>query len=132
MFDLTGKNALVTGTTGGIGEGIARTLHKQGASVVLSGRKADKLAALAAELGERVHVIACDLGDKAAVGKLIDEAIAKLGRLDILVNNAGLTRDNLFMVMKDEQWDQGEDEPGPLPELGDGHDREHDRGEHAA
>jgi 3-oxoacyl-[acyl-carrier protein] reductase len=106
MFDLTGKNVLVTGATGGIGEGIARTLHKQGATVALSGRQVDKLTALAAELGDRVHVIPCDLADKAAVAKLVDEAVAKLGRLDILVNNAGLTRDNLFMVMKDEQWDE--------------------------
>jgi 3-oxoacyl-[acyl-carrier protein] reductase len=105
MFDLTGKNALVTGATGGIGEGIARAFHKAGAQVAISGRQASKLEALARELGDRVHVVPCDLADKAAVGKLIDEAVAKLGRLDILVNNAGLTKDNLFMVMKDEQWD---------------------------
>ena len=105
MFDLTGKKALVTGATGGIGAGIARAFHKAGAEVAISGRQVDKLEALAAELGERVHVIPCDLADKAAVGKLIDEAAAKLGRVDILVNNAGLTKDNLFMVMKDEQWD---------------------------
>jgi 3-oxoacyl-[acyl-carrier protein] reductase len=106
MFNLTGKTALVTGATGGIGGGIARALHKQGATVAVSGRQADKLEALAKELGERAHVLPCDLADRAAVAKLIDEAIAKLGRLDILVNNAGLTRDNLFMVMKDEQWDE--------------------------
>ncbi len=105
MFDLTGKKALVTGATGGIGEGIARAFHKAGAEVAISGRQVAKLEALAAELGERVHVVPCDLADKAAVGKLIDAAIAKLGRVDILVNNAGLTKDNLFMVMKDEQWD---------------------------
>ena len=105
MFDLTGKKALVTGATGGIGEGIARACHKAGAEVVLSGRQVAKLEALAAELGERAHVVPCDLADKEAVSKLIDNAIAKLGRLDILVNNAGLTKDNLFMVMKDEQWD---------------------------
>jgi 3-oxoacyl-[acyl-carrier protein] reductase len=105
MFDLTGKKALVTGATGGIGEGIARAFHKAGAEVVLSGRQVAKLEALAAELGERAHVVPCDLADKEAVSKLIDNAIAKLGRLDILVNNAGLTKDNLFMVMKDEQWD---------------------------
>ena len=105
MFDLTGKKALVTGATGGIGEGIARAFHKAGAEVAISGRQVAKLEALAAELGERVHVVPCDLADKAAVGKLIDEASAKLGRVDILVNNAGLTKDNLFMVMKDEQWD---------------------------
>lgn len=106
MFDLTGKTALVTGTTGGIGEAIARGFHKAGATVAISGRKADKLEALRAELGERCVVVPCDLADKAQVMKLIDEAIKALGgRLDILVNNAGLTKDNLFMVMKDEQWD---------------------------
>jgi 3-oxoacyl-[acyl-carrier protein] reductase len=106
MFDLTGKNALVTGATGGIGAGIARAFHKAGATVAISGRQTDKLEALAKELGERVHVVPCDLADKAAVGKLVDEVVAKLGRLDILVNNAGLTKDNLFMVMKDDQWDE--------------------------
>ncbi|MBN1490957.1 MAG: 3-oxoacyl-[acyl-carrier-protein] reductase [Phycisphaerae bacterium] len=105
MFDLTGKTALVTGATGGIGAGIVRAFHKAGATVAISGRQADKLEALAKELGDRVHVVPCDLADKVAVGKLIDDAVAKLGRLDILVNNAGLTKDNLFMVMKDEQWD---------------------------
>jgi 3-oxoacyl-[acyl-carrier protein] reductase len=105
MFDLTGKTALVTGATGGIGEGIARALHKAGATVALSGRKVDVLEALAKDLGERVHVTPCDLADRAHVHKLIDDAVGKLGRLDILVNNAGLTKDNLFMVMKDEQWD---------------------------
>jgi 3-oxoacyl-[acyl-carrier protein] reductase len=105
MFDLTDKNALVTGATGGIGAGIARAFHKAGATVAISGRQVDKLEALAKELGDRVHVVPCDLADKAAVSKLIDDAVAKLGRLDILVNNAGLTKDNLFMVMKDDQWD---------------------------
>lgn len=106
MFQLTDKTALVTGATGGIGGAIARALHKQGATVAVSGRQKDKLEKLAADLGSRVHVLPCDLGDKAQVANLIDQAIAKLGRLDILVNNAGLTRDNLFMVMKDEQWDE--------------------------
>lgn len=106
MFNLTGKTALVTGATGGIGGAIARALHQSGATVAISGRQAEKLERLAKELGDRVHVLPCDLADRAAVSKLIDEAIAKLGRLDILVNNAGLTRDNLFMVMKDEQWDE--------------------------
>ena len=105
MFDLSGKTALVTGASGGIGEGIARALHKAGASVAISGRKVDVLEKLAAELGQRAHVAPCDLADRAQVAKLVDEAVARLGRLDILVNNAGLTKDNLFMVMKDEQWD---------------------------
>lgn len=107
MFDLTGKTALVTGATGGIGGAIAEALHGQGATVVLSGRQADKLEALKAKLGERALVQPCDLASKEQVGKLIDDAIKLVGgRLDILVNNAGLTRDNLFMVMKDEQWDE--------------------------
>jgi 3-oxoacyl-[acyl-carrier protein] reductase len=105
MFDLTGKTALVTGATGGIGGAIARVFHAAGATVAISGRQSDKLEALAKELGARVHVVPCDLADRMAVAKLIDEALAKLGGLSILVNNAGLTRDNLFMVMKDEQWD---------------------------
>jgi 3-oxoacyl-[acyl-carrier protein] reductase len=105
MFELTGKTALVTGATGGIGGAIARAFHAQGATVAISGRQVDKLEAVAAELKERVHVCPCDLADRAQVAKLVDDAIAKLGRLDILVNNAGLTKDNLFMVMKDEQWD---------------------------
>ena len=106
MFDLTGKTALVTGATGGIGGAIARTLHKAGATVAISGRQVDKLDALAAELGDRVVVCPCDLGNREQVAKLIDDAVKALGgRLDILVNNAGLTKDNLFMVMKDEQWD---------------------------
>ena len=106
MFDLTGKTALVTGATGGIGGAIAKALHARGATVAISGRQADKLEALKAELGDRVVVTPCDLANKEQVGKLIDEAVQALGgRLDILVNNAGLTKDNLFMVMKDEQWD---------------------------
>jgi len=106
MFNLSGKTALVTGATGGIGGAIARSLHSAGATVAVSGRQAEKLEALAAGLGDRGHVVPCDLADREAVARLIPEAIAKLGRLDILVNNAGLTRDNLFMVMKDEQWDE--------------------------
>jgi 3-oxoacyl-[acyl-carrier protein] reductase len=105
MFELNDKTALVTGATGGIGGAIARALHKRGATVAVSGRQTDKLDKLASELGARVHVLPCDLANKADVAKLVDAAIAKLGRLDILVNNAGLTKDNLFMVMKDEQWD---------------------------
>src|SRR5262245_58787685 len=106
MFELVDKTALITGATGGLGGAIARALHRQGASVAISGRQVDKLEALAAELGGRVAVCPCDLARKEEVSKLIDAAIGKLGRLDILVNNAGLTRDNLFMVMKDEQWDE--------------------------
>ena len=106
MFELVDKTALITGATGGIGGAIARALHKQGATVALSGRQLDRLEALAGELGSRVVVCPCDLGRRDEVAKLIDAAIAKLGRLDILVNNAGLTKDNLFMVMKDEQWDE--------------------------
>lgn len=105
MFDLTGRNALITGATGGIGGGIARALHQAGAVVAISGRDTAKLAALASELGDRVHFCPCDLADRAAVGRLVDDAIGKFGRLDILVNNAGMTKDNLFAVMKDEQWD---------------------------
>ncbi len=106
MFDLNDRTALVTGATGGIGGAIARAFHKQGATVAVSGRQAEKLDKLAAELGDRVQVLPCDLADRAAVAGLVDAAIGKLGRLDILVNNAGLTKDNLFMVMKDEQWDE--------------------------
>ncbi|MEZ5849246.1 MAG: 3-oxoacyl-[acyl-carrier-protein] reductase [Hyphomicrobiaceae bacterium] len=106
MFSLEGKTALVTGATGGIGGAIARAFHAQGATVAISGRQVDKLEALKSELGDRVVVCPCDLANKEQVGKLIDEAVKALGgRLDILVNNAGLTKDNLFMVMKDEQWD---------------------------
>jgi 3-oxoacyl-[acyl-carrier protein] reductase len=106
MFSLTGKTALVTGATGGIGGAIAKALHAQGATVAISGRQVDKLEALQAELKDRCVVVPCDLANKEQVGKLIDEAVKALGgRLDILVNNAGLTKDNLFMVMKDEQWD---------------------------
>ena len=106
MFDLTDRMALVTGATGGIGGAIARAFHKQGATVAVSGRQTEKLDKLAAELGSRAHVLPCDLGDRVAVAGLVDAAIGKLGRVDILVNNAGLTKDNLLMVMKDEQWDE--------------------------
>ncbi|MEO0810550.1 MAG: 3-oxoacyl-[acyl-carrier-protein] reductase [Pseudomonadota bacterium] len=105
MFDLTGKNALVTGATGGIGEAIARLLHARGATVAVSGRRQDKLQELSDALAERVHVLPCDLADKEQVGQLVDQAIGATGRIDILVNNAGLTKDNLFMVMKDDQWE---------------------------
>jgi 3-oxoacyl-[acyl-carrier protein] reductase len=106
MFELVDKTALITGATGGLGGAIAKALHRQGATVAISGRQLDKLELLAAELGSRVVVCPCDLARKEEVAKLIDVAIGKLGRLDILVNNAGLTRDNLFMVMKDEQWEE--------------------------
>ena len=106
MFSLTGKGALVTGATGGIGEAIARVLHGAGANVAISGTRADRLEALAADLKERVHVLPCNLSDRAAVQKLAGEAEAKVGTLDILVNNAGMTKDNLFMLMKDDEWDQ--------------------------
>ncbi|MEN6540985.1 3-oxoacyl-[acyl-carrier-protein] reductase [Parvibaculum sp.] len=106
MFDLTGKSALVTGASGGIGSDIARALHKQGAAVALSGTRKDALDALAAELGARTFVLPCNLSDSAAVDALPKQAEEAMGSLDILVNNAGLTRDNLFMRMKDEEWDE--------------------------
>lgn len=106
MFDLTGKSALVTGASGGIGSEIARALHAQGATVALSGTRKDALDALAAELGERTHVMPCNLSDGAAVDALPKQADEAMGGLDILINNAGLTRDNLFMRMKDEEWDE--------------------------
>ncbi len=106
MFSLAGKGALVTGATGGIGEAVARVLHQAGANVAISGTKVDRLEALAADLKERVHIVPCNLSDRAAVQKLAGEAEAKVGTLDILVNNAGMTKDNLFMRMKDEEWDQ--------------------------
>ncbi len=104
MFDLTGKTALVTGASGGIGAAIARALHAQGAAVALSGTKVTALEQLAAELGERAVVTPANLSDTAATEALVKDAEAKLGRLDILVNNAGLTRDTLAMRMKDEDW----------------------------
>jgi len=104
MFDLNGKSALVTGASGGIGADIARALHGQGATVALSGTRKEALDALAAELGERTHVLPCNLSDAAAVDALPKEAEAAMGQLDILINNAGITRDNIFMRMKDEEW----------------------------
>jgi 3-oxoacyl-[acyl-carrier protein] reductase len=106
MFDLTGKTALITGATGGIGAAIATALHERGASIAISGTREAVLADLAGKLGERVHVLPCDLSDKDQVEGLIPAAEAALGKLDILVNNAGLTRDNLFLRMKDEEWDK--------------------------
>lgn len=106
MFDLSGKTALVTGATGGIGAAIARVLHKQGANVAISGTRAEVLEALKAELGERAHVLVCNLGKPEEVEKLVPAAEAALGSLDILVNNAGITRDGLAMRMKDDDWAQ--------------------------
>ena len=106
MFDLTGKTALVTGASGGIGGAIATALHGAGATVALSGTRVDPLNALAAELGERAHVVPCNLSDRDAVKALPGQAIEAMGGLDILVNNAGVTKDNLFMRLKDEEWDQ--------------------------
>ncbi len=105
MFDLTGKTALVTGATGGIGGAIARALHAQGATVAVSGTRQDALDALSRELGERVHPMICNLQDVEAVEALIGKAEEAMGQVDILVNNAGITRDNIFMRMKDEEWD---------------------------
>ncbi len=105
MFDLTGKTALVTGASGGIGGAIATALHGAGAAVALSGTRVDPLNALAAELGERAHVVPCNLSDREAVKALPKAAIEVMGGLDILVNNAGVTKDNLFMRLKDEEWD---------------------------
>ncbi|MGT2480080.1 3-oxoacyl-[acyl-carrier-protein] reductase [Methylobacterium oryzae CBMB20] len=106
MFDLTGRKALVTGATGGLGQAIARALHSQGATVALSGTRQAALEALAAELGERASAVVADLSDKDSVEGLVPAAEAAIGPLDILVNNAGITRDNLFMRMKDEEWEQ--------------------------
>ncbi len=104
MFDLEGKAALVTGASGGIGAAIARGLHSRGARVGLSGTRVDPLEALAGELGERAHVLPCNLSDSADVAALPKVAVEAMGAVDILVNNAGITRDNLFMRMSDEEW----------------------------
>jgi 3-oxoacyl-[acyl-carrier protein] reductase len=105
MFDLTGKTALVTGASSGLGLAIARTLHKAGATVGLSGTRREALEGLASELKERAHILPCNLSDRMETDKLIPAAEAALGGVDILVNNAGITRDMLFMRMKDEDWD---------------------------
>ncbi len=104
MFDLNGKSALVTGASGGIGGAIAKALHEGGATVALSGTRVEPLEALAAELGERAHVVPCNLSDFGAVKELPKQASEAMGGLDILVNNAGITRDNLFMRMSEEEW----------------------------
>src|ERR1700690_1947144 len=106
MFDLNGKTALVTGASGAIGGAIARALHSQGATVALSGTRRDALDALAGELKDRVHVLACDLADKDAVGALVPSAEEKMQKLDILVANAGVNRDNLFVQLRDEDWEK--------------------------
>jgi 3-oxoacyl-[acyl-carrier protein] reductase len=104
MFSLQDKTALVTGATGGIGESIARALHAQGAVVGISGRNIEKLTALAVSLGDRVHILPADLSDATASDALITNSIIAMGRIDILINNAGLTRDNLALRLKDEDW----------------------------
>ncbi len=104
MLDLTGKNALVTGASGGIGAAIATSLHKAGATVGLSGTRVEPLDALAAELGERAHVLPCNLSDGEAVAALPKQAADAMDSVDILINNAGITRDNLFMRMSDDEW----------------------------
>lgn len=104
MFDLTGRTALVTGATGGIGGAIARALHAQGATVSISGTRREALDALAGEMKERVHVLPCNLSDTAEVEALVPAAEKAMGQLDILVANAGITRDNLFVQLRDEDW----------------------------
>lgn len=106
MFDLTEKTVLVTGASGGLGAAIAKALHARGAVVGLSGTRKEALDALAVTLGDRVHVLPCNLGAAEDVEQLIPAAIEAMGGLDILVNNAGLTRDGLILRMKDEDWEQ--------------------------
>ena len=106
MFDLSGMTALVTGASGGIGSAIAKALVAQGARVALSGTREEALKAVAAEIGGDAVILPCNLGDPQAVDGLIPRAVEALGKIDILVNNAGVTRDNLVMRMKDEEWDQ--------------------------
>ena len=106
MFDLTGKSALVTGASGGLGGAIARVLHGAGATVGLSGTRQAPLDALAADLGERAHVLPCNLSDRAAVEALPVQAVAAMGAVDILINNAGITADGLMLRMTDDQWDR--------------------------
>jgi 3-oxoacyl-[acyl-carrier protein] reductase len=106
MFNLEGRKALVTGATGGIGGAVARTLHARGATLAISGTRREALEQLAAELGERIYVTPADLGDTASVEALVPAAETALGGLDILVNNAGVTRDNLLLRMKDDEWEK--------------------------
>jgi len=106
MFDLTGRTALVTGATGGIGGAVAKALHAQGATVAISGTRREVLDKLAGELSERAHVLPCNLADTAEVEALVPVAEKTMGQLDILVANAGITRDNLFVQLRDEDWDE--------------------------
>lgn len=105
MFDLSGRKALVTGASGGIGEAVARALHKQGATVGLHGTRADRLESLAGELGARARTFVANLSDRNEVKALAEKAESELEGIDILVNNAGITRDGLFVRMRDEDWD---------------------------
>ena len=105
MFKLSGRTALITGASGGIGSAIAKNLSQQGAHVILHGTRAGRLEELASEIGTNVSVVTANLSDREAVGGLVSEAAKATGAIDILVNNAGITRDNLFMRMKDEEWD---------------------------
>ena len=104
MFDLSGKNALITGASGGIGGSIAKILYRAGANVALTGTRSGPLEELASQLGDNAHVLLCNLSDMAAVDILPKQAMEVLGGVDILVNNAGITRDNIFMRMSDEEW----------------------------
>ena len=104
MFDLTGKNALITGASGGIGQAIAKALHGAGAQVALNGTRSAPLEELARSLGGNAQVLLCNLSDLEAVDRLCKEAIDAMGSVDILINNAGITRDNLFMRMSNEEW----------------------------
>jgi 3-oxoacyl-[acyl-carrier protein] reductase len=106
MFDLAGRTALVTGATGSIGRAIAHTLHANGATVTISGTRIEMLDSLAGQLGGRVHVVRCNLADREDVENLVPAAEAAMGHLDILVNNAAITRDNIFVRLKDEDWDE--------------------------
>ena len=106
MFDLTDRKALVTGASGGIGEQIARQLHANGASITLTGTRIEKLNELASELGKRAHVCVANLSNRAEINSLVEEASSKMDGIDILVNNAGITRDNLVLRMKDDEWDE--------------------------
>jgi 3-oxoacyl-[acyl-carrier protein] reductase len=106
MFELTGKTALITGATGAIGGGIARALHAQGATIAISGTRREVLDHLAADLGDRVHVLACNLADGAEADALVPRAEEAMGQLDVLVANAGVAKDNLFVQLRDEDWEQ--------------------------